>query len=156
MAALGMQRTVNHNGCATALYSAGVSNVASRELKSHTAIGYNENGTRLLLVLTDGRKHGSRAGMTLPQTIDLFLARDAMRAADVDVKNFELAMARGNVRLTPVERRPRWIEADVSARRREVTDQPQRNAPLPQPTSRMVWSGCRPQSDRSVAAVPPT
>ncbi len=49
-----------------------------------TAIGTNQQGTRLYLVVVDGRQNGWSVGMTLPEVANVLIAMGAWRAVNLD------------------------------------------------------------------------
>ena len=61
-----------------------VNDAGFRGPNPRTAIGYSNNGHRLLLAVIDGRQKGYSMGMTLRQTAELFRALGATHAINLD------------------------------------------------------------------------
>jgi hypothetical protein len=61
-----------------------IDNAGFRGLNPRTAVGYADNGKRLLIAVIDGRQPGFSMGMSLRQTADLFRALGATHALNLD------------------------------------------------------------------------
>ena len=73
----------------TMLVSDGVNTGATARIDPNgrnprTAVGINQAGTRLYMVVIDGRQSGWSAGMTLPELADLLIRKGCYRAINLD------------------------------------------------------------------------
>ena len=61
-----------------------VDSIQDNKLHPRTAVGINQAGTRLIIVVVDGRQPGYSEGVTLPELAAIMVEQGAHRATDLD------------------------------------------------------------------------
>jgi len=61
-----------------------VENLPGKKLHPRTAVGLNQGGTRLIIVVIDGRQPGYSEGVTLSELAEIMVEQGAYRATDFD------------------------------------------------------------------------